>query len=946
MHRSARALLSAALLLLLSAPVAAERATPYLDPLEKALTHRLDDLVAPVGKKQKRQAKTARKALARLGAETGSAAEDFALLKKLARPLARSFAADGELMEALAGAADAFESELLDIRARLRSARLGLPDVRLTRKADRSLRKADRQLERAAAQAAQHSRIARLARALAKLRKAEKLLARALGPPEPTRLVVSPESALLTRAGEAIALRAEVLDQLGRPLAVPVTWRSSAPQFAAVDAAGTVTAGEVGSARVAAEVGDLVSTTVIVSARPVPDAVLVADEQVASLPEPVDPLAPYGLGFAYTVLLEGVAPVPGDLLVGTGSLPVGGRVMAVAPGDPALVTLEIVSLETLFSELSVDESYEAGPEDFEVPAEVAGSYEATRSEDGSWSFVPREGSASQTARAARDAEGTVAQAVGPFSCSSSVAHPIGLDSPPTFRLQPRISVDFSYDSQEGLRRLVARGELTASASYRPRIQAAFTGSVGCKASLLGIRIPVPGPLAFVVGGYVPIGVGFEVEGTVTLAQFGIDAVAQTRLGAEVGVACSAGVCDPVQESDSEDQSRFQWVFPSFVEQFRVDLAARGYGYFELRIGNPFWQTLQLKMVEGRAGLQQTASLAPRLSQAEDTAYASSYEAALFARVGAGASLRDVLGLFSVSLAGFELATEIELARSPRGTFEFVDPAGAGETVRARVELGDVDYLGIPNVERVRIYRHDGALLVLRATAEPDSPGDPEIVASWEAEPGDLGASFVATVETELLPGLELEIAPDSHRTLGTGGVALVSRYHAAGGWIEQHEEPFTRITDLEELSEQVETLPSGITGPRQVGGSGSFGGASFAAQQDASVTIGSDGALSVAASITLQMIENEDYEALVGAETRIAFDALGPVPLRGSASPGLFVQLLEGDGGNVHCAGESGFGEPTTCDLVLPPGRYELRVSLFAPETGAVAGSFAFDVGP
>ena len=72
----------------------------------------------------------------------------------------------------------------------------------------------------------------------------------------PVRLdsvVVTPESAGLATLGDTVKLRAAVRDQNGfEPPGVDVTWTSSAPEIATVDASGVVTAAGVGSATITA----------------------------------------------------------------------------------------------------------------------------------------------------------------------------------------------------------------------------------------------------------------------------------------------------------------------------------------------------------------------------------------------------------------------------------------------------------------------------------------------------------------------------------------------------------------------------------------------------------------------------------------------------------------------------------------------------------------------
>jgi hypothetical protein len=456
-------------------------------------------------------------------------------------------------------------------------------------------------------------------------------------------------------------------------------------------------------------------------------------------------------------------------------------VVEVAGADPALVTLEIRPLEELFTDLVIDEQIDSDPENLEVPADVLEAYDVEPGEDGAYVFVPREDVQGELqpgrARLPRGGvQGTVASSVGPFSCGSDITFPLGLNSPPTFSVVPNVSVDFQYSSGSGLERLVATGGATLTASYKPRLQAAVQGKITCRARLLGMTISVPGPIALIVGGYVPIGIGFEASGTVTVAQVGFDATFQDSFSVQVGVDCSTGSCEAVAGApepaapSSPPPPPFRWVLPNVLTDFNVALGLSAYGYFELRIGNPLWETLQLKMVEGQAGVTQTANLAPKLTQIENTTSASSYKLSLYAKVGSGVSLNNILEFLNINVAAFEVKAELDVANSPSaattpdGSLTFAGPVAVGQQVEATVVLKDVTYLGLQNVEEVRFYRKDSLVLLERAAVSRTQDGQTEYVARWTATASDLGEEFGVFVKT-FVPIIEFEIEPNSLRTL-------------------------------------------------------------------------------------------------------------------------------------------------------------------------------------
>ena len=71
--------------------------------------------------------------------------------------------------------------------------------------------------------------------------------------PVPTTVVVTPDSVLMTALGDTVALAAEALDQIGRPLPdAEISWESGDPAVATVDSAGTASATGNGAARITA----------------------------------------------------------------------------------------------------------------------------------------------------------------------------------------------------------------------------------------------------------------------------------------------------------------------------------------------------------------------------------------------------------------------------------------------------------------------------------------------------------------------------------------------------------------------------------------------------------------------------------------------------------------------------------------------------------------------
>ena len=83
-------------------------------------------------------------------------------------------------------------------------------------------------------------------------------------PPVATTVKVSPATPALTALGDTVRLKAEVLDQNGQPLPGGwLTWTSSAPAVATVEASGRVTAAANGSATITAMAGSATGTAAV-----------------------------------------------------------------------------------------------------------------------------------------------------------------------------------------------------------------------------------------------------------------------------------------------------------------------------------------------------------------------------------------------------------------------------------------------------------------------------------------------------------------------------------------------------------------------------------------------------------------------------------------------------------------------------------------------------------
>lgn len=209
------------------------------------------------------------------------------------------------------------------------------------------------------------------------------------------QVVISPGFKLLTTTGETAALSAEIIDEVGGGVSAEIYWHSNDPATVSVTQDGTVTAHQpFGSAQIIASAPGAAPATILVTiATPAAGALLVPDEQVVEPPAPVDPMAPYGLGYEYTIVLQGIpTPVAGEILIGTGETPLAGRVVAAsADMGQVTVTLEVIALDELFATLVIDERLNLERAPIEVDPGVEEFFEVTRYDDGSIVLSPLAG---------------------------------------------------------------------------------------------------------------------------------------------------------------------------------------------------------------------------------------------------------------------------------------------------------------------------------------------------------------------------------------------------------------------------------------------------------------------------------------------------------------------------------------------------------------------------
>lgn len=582
-----------------------------------------------------------------------------------------------------------------------------------------------------------------------------------------SRVDVSPAAALMTDVGQTRKLSATALDANGEPRPGAASWTSSHPDNVAIAADGTIAAVASGSSLITATVDGVASAPVLVYVtKPAAGVTLVSDEQVVGDVEAVDIET-------YRATLTGIAAKPGDRLLGTGGKPLAGEVTAV---DGDSVTFELVPLPELVPELDIDEQIDLSAAALAVPAEIARLYDVTRAGT-RFSFKPKanfddlvKSSAVTPLLANRDEAlaivgGLFAQggAVGtsalpPFgrceveTTPSSDSVPVSVEGElaPSFDVEITPTVDLVYHPLIGLRRLVLNGGVKVTASMGVTVEVAFEGRIACSVDFGHLTIPI-GALTPFLGPVVSLEAGFELAGKLTLqnAELGAEGTAQTALHA--GVVCGDSCDFDAGMTDIDWQFEPKVDAPSFADvrlEPSFDLSAG----VNLDIG----PIARVNVAQGRIGAKLAADWAPQKVQILDAEYASSYGLTSEATIEPGEDLTEFGEHLSIDISGAGVKYEKELAQSPKGRLSLAQGAfTAGEQAVARVTLEpeQVEFLGLYNVDRILLVRHEPtANTLLASLAASDGQTDFDITFT---APAPMQSSALYAFVVTNFPALDL-----------------------------------------------------------------------------------------------------------------------------------------------------------------------------------------------
>lgn len=607
------------------------------------------------------------------------------------------------------------------------------------------------------------------------------LLACTPTPQEPrlTRIEIEPPGLLLTGVGDNRVLVATAFNQYGEVMDLEFEWSSSKPEFVVVEEGTVTAAASVGSSVVVASVGSFDSAPVtVVVAELVPEAVVLSDAQIIGEVEAVDDTQAFGPGFRFTVRLQGVEPDVGSVLVAAEAATLVGRVVSVA-GD--VVELEVVPLDEVVVAMELEEELlDMTFASLQFLPEVEATFDIDVAADGSVTLDLKPG-VMLSGGAGAGVVGTELspQAVqefdlGPLACEAEGVLEIDLVKA-TFVLKPNLSLDAAWNSS--VKKLVVGGQPTVTYSLRPVLSAALNGKVDCKVTLAEPKIPLPGFLGFFLGGVIPLGVGFELGGSLPVPEVGVDVQGSIAATISAGFVCPADAeCSFPREFElSAEPPKVVPVVPATLPGVKVELSAFAYAFAGLEAGitskklskaigtavSSMNGRIRILVVKG--GLKLSAKLAHEDTQVEDPLYSSEYGVSFEAAITAGKSIQaffDLVKLNAFTLS-FQLAS-VPLASSPKMLSMSLDVAAfeAGDEVVFTVNLdpATLQFLGSHNVDAVRVYRvaESGGLVLVNESQV--GAGQQSVVVPWVASLDSAeGMRFVAFVRTSFFPPLRLEL---------------------------------------------------------------------------------------------------------------------------------------------------------------------------------------------
>ena len=581
--------------------------------------------------------------------------------------------------------------------------------------------------------------------------------------PPVDRIELAWSSQLLTSVGDTAQLRATAFDESGAALAgARLTWRSADPDVVAVDADGVIEARvAAGSTQVWAEVDGVESPRAWAWVAVLPaGATTFTDDQVVSGPSLLDPATPVDLGSQLTVVVSGIAaPAPGTIVIAEQDTPVSGKVVSTAAGAGGVtLTLEVVDLAELFVDLEL-----------EMHDSVA--------------VVQRSGEHRFT--------------LGGFECETNVSGPQW----PTPALDGIVSDGLSVDRDlvlsisDGTPQHVllrVRGTLRVDVGGTLTFPVALTGKLTCEREGGTLTFPFqPPPLAVVLALKVPLGFGFEAEGSFSATGVVYHAAGFARANLDFGFEYTPETgLQKYTDFTKDHDLRVSWDTPALTQGGTVKASLFAYVFGTMKLGSPLTDLVDVDIATLKAGVKGDYELAVPIVQVDDPTQASQYQVCLHGELSPGEGYQKFLKRFGIDLETVQLDPPEDdcLARSPTSTTSTSTTAvvaGQPVTVTTALDASTVDYIDHYNVESVRVWRNDptdGWIEVAEIMASDDQT---VFDYQWTPTPADEAAGeiqFSAYVETTETLDVLLEVEPDWRQNLGEGDRLLYSAESVSTGF--------------------------------------------------------------------------------------------------------------------------------------------------------------------
>lgn len=592
------------------------------------------------------------------------------------------------------------------------------------------------------------------------------------------RLEVTPAAVVLTSSQQSVTLTVRGFDAKGAEVTglVP-TFESSRITEMAASTSGVVTAlSTTGSALINVRVGDVVATPVTALAVRLREGVLaVSDQQVVSGPVRMTPLTTASNAIRLT--LQGTPPIKaGTMLMGTGAIPIAGRVLVARPvGGNTEVDLEMTPVTEVVQDMSINLQF--SPQQVQLQPDASTVKQP--------SSIQR-----RTANSSRK--------IGAFECKSEVdLTPLTGEFEATLT-PPQVGfsvVDKIVAGRRVASETIAQGTLEVKAKAVFRLGATVAGAIDCNIDFGRLTVPVAGLASIVVAPSLPLRFTSQLAGAVSVGAFTFGVEGNLAANLKLGLRLAEGseTLESFKQFDVTQSITRTATFPTdagvrgkaalfFGLGSGLDLSIGNYGPASLAS----WNLIKLE-----AGPEFELKTGTLYDLALDDIYNSEYELKFKLAASPGETIAKAIETFFLSGKAVDLTAKLErpLARSPQASAISVDREqfAQGDLLTFKVTLNpaNLQFPGVGyNLKEIRIYQlsHDtptSANLIATASA---LTGQSEFTLTWTApSAGDVldrlssrpnfFAYFVDVpfaVLSEVLPFELGRVVPTTRRIEGAG----------------------------------------------------------------------------------------------------------------------------------------------------------------------------------